>query len=294
MSAAYARPATIEEACELLARPGALPLLGGTDLMGQIDRGIVDPQLLVDMQGVGLDALSADGDGLVIGAGVTLAALAASELVAPYAAVVAAAAQAASPLLRNVGTVAGNLCQGTRCWYFRGHEWQCWLGGGDTCYAQLGDHRKHNLLPGDCISAHPSDLAPALAACGARAVVRSAAGVRELELLDLYRIPTEENRSLLTLEHGELISEVRLPRAPQASAFRRLGERRAFSFPLVCVAAAAADGAVAAVAGGVATIPVRIDPQAPLAELPGNPQTLWKRTVLATLTGRVLADIGIS
>ena len=102
-----------------------------------------------------------------IGATTTLAELAAHELLAPYAVVRAAAAAAASPLLRNVGTVGGNLCQGTRCWYFRGHEWNCWLGGGDTCYAQIGDHRKHNLQPGDCISAHPSDLAPALAACGA-------------------------------------------------------------------------------------------------------------------------------
>jgi len=295
MSAAgYARPATAEEAFELLSRPGAMPMLGGTDLMGQIDRGIVEPELLVDMQGLGLDTIAADGDGLAIGAGMTLAALAESALAAPYAALVEAAAQAASPLLRNVGTVGGNLCQGTRCWYFRGHEWHCWLGGGDTCYAQLGDHRKHNLVPGDCISAHPSDLAPPLAALGARVVVRSAAGTRELELLDLYRLPTEDNRSLVTLAPGEIVSEVRLPAPPQASAFRRLGERRAFSFPLVCVAAATRDGAVTAVAGGVANIPVRIDPAAPAEALPGNPQTMWKRTVLATLTSRALADIGSS
>ena len=294
MSAGYARPASAAEAYELLAKPGALPMFGGTDLMGQIDRAIVTPDLLVDMQAIGLDSLSADGDGLRIGAGVTLSELARSEVVAPYAAVATAASLAASPLLRNVGTVGGNLCQGTRCWYYRGEEWHCWLGGGDTCYAQLGDHRKHNLVPGDCISAHPSDLAPALAACGARVVVRSATGSRELELLDLYRIPTEDNRSLVTLAHGEIISEVRLPRPPQASAFRRLGERQAFSFALVCVAGAANDGAVTLVAGGVANVPVRIDPARPLAELPGNPQTMWKRTVLATLTARVLADIGPS
>lgn len=292
MSAGYARPGTLEEACELLGRPGALPLFGGTDLMGQIDRGIVEPELLVDMQAVGLDHVRVDADGLTIGAAVTLAALATSAEVRPYAALAGAASTAASPLLRNVGTLGGNLCQGTRCWYFRGYEWNCWLGGGDTCYAQLGEHRKHNLQPGDCISAHPSDLAPALAACGARVVVRSAEGSRELPLLDLYRIPTEENRSLLALARGEIISEVRLPPPPDASAFRRLGERRAFSFPLACVAAARRGEVVEMAAGGVANIPLRIDPLDPLAGLPGNPQTMWKRTVLATLAERVFADLG--
>ena len=292
MSVAYERPATLDEACELLARPGALPLFGGTDLMGQIDRGIVVPELLVDMRQVGLDTLEEAAGGLVIGAAVTLATIAASALTRPYAALATAASQAASPLLRNVGTVGGNLCQGTRCWYYRGEEWHCWLGGGDTCYAQIGDHRKHNLIAGDCISAHPSDLAPALGACGARVVVRSAGGVRELDLLELYRRPTEENRSLLSLAPGEIISEVRLPPPPAASAYLRLGERQAFSFPLVSVAGARQrDGELRLLAGGVANVPVRIDPGEPLADLPGNPQTMWKRTVLATLTERVLAAL---
>jgi CO/xanthine dehydrogenase FAD-binding subunit len=292
VSAAYARPQTVAEAVELLAQPGALPMLGGTDLLGQLDRGIVSPDLLVDMRGTGLDSLETDGEGLRIGAAVTLSTLADAELIAPYAALATAASLAASPALRNVGTLAGNLCQGTRCWYYRGLEWHCWLGGGDTCYAQLGDHRKHNLQPGDCISAHPSDLAPALAASGARVVVRSSAGERELALIDLYRIPTEADRSLLTLAHGEIVSEVRLPAPPQASVYERLGERQAFSFPLVALAAARRDGALSVVAGGVATIPVAIDPADPLAELPGNPQTMWKRTALATLTERAVAALG--
>jgi xanthine dehydrogenase YagS FAD-binding subunit len=171
---AYARPGTLEEAFQLLERDTAVPLGGGTDLAGQVDRGIREPALLVDLQALGLDAIEPHGDGLEIGATARLADVAASLLMAPYDAVVTAASVAASALLRNVGTVAGNLCQHTRCWYYRGVEWHCWLGGGDTCYAQIGDHRKHNLEPGDCISAHPSDLAPALGACGASVVVRSA------------------------------------------------------------------------------------------------------------------------
>jgi xanthine dehydrogenase YagS FAD-binding subunit len=291
MSAAYARPASVEEALDLLGGDGAAVLAGGTDLAGQIDRGIRTPALLVDLQDAGLGGIERDGDGIRVGATARLADVAASELVAPYAAVATAASLAASPLLRNQGTVGGNLCQHTRCWYYRGEEWTCWLGGGDTCYAQIGEHRKHNLEPGDCISAHPSDLAPALAACGAAVVLRSAGGERELPLLDLYRRPTEDNRSLVVVEPGELVAAVRLPEPPDASSYLRTGERQAFSFPLVAVAAARRGDEVTLVAAGVANIPRALDPADPLEGLPGNPQTGWKRTVLATLVERAVAQL---
>jgi CO/xanthine dehydrogenase FAD-binding subunit len=288
---AYARPSTLEEALELLGSEGAAPLGGGTDLAGQIDRGIREPVLLVDLQALGLDTIAPEADGIRIGATARLADVASSGLLAPYAAVVDAAAQAASPLLRQAGTVGGNLCQHTRCWYYRGAEWTCWLGGGETCYAQIGDHRKHNLEPGDCISAHPSDLAPALAACRATVVVRGPVGERELPLLELYRRPTAESRTLLTLTPGELVVAVRLPAQPDASAYLRAGERRAFSFPLVGVAAARHGQDVTLVAAGVANVPRTLDPADPLAGLPGNPQSAWKLTVLETLAARALAAL---
>ena len=287
----YARPQSPEEALSLLARDGAVAMGGATDLAGQLDRGIRTASLLVDLQAAGLGEIRAEGDGLVVGATVTLAELAESPAVAPYAAVATAAGEAASPLLRNVGTVAGNLCQHTRCWYYRGEEWHCWLGGGDTCYAQIGDHRKHNLQPGDCISAHPSDLAPALAASGASVLVRSLDGERELPLLELYRRPTEDNRSLLTLAPGELVAEVRLPAPPSASVYLRAGERQAFSFPLVGVAAARNGSGVRVVAAGVANIPHELDPTDMLADLPGNPQSAWKQKVLASLVARALERV---
>ena len=233
---------------------------GGTDLAGQVDRGIRTPTLLVDLRESGLAEIAEEDGGLRIGASVTLAGLAAEARLEPYEAVRAAASLAASPLLRNVGTVGGNLAQHTRCWYYRGEEWHCWLGGGDTCYAQIGDHRKHNLEPGDCISAHPSDLAPALAACGATVELRSRDGAREVPLLELYRHPTEDDRSLLALAPGELVTAVRLPGPPDASAYERVGERAAFSFPLVSVAAARRGDEVRVVASGVANVPRELDP----------------------------------
>ncbi len=290
-TSAYARPATLDDALGLLAQAGSAVLAGGTDLAGQIDRGISSPTLVVDLQDTGLGGIVADGTGIRIGATTTLAELGAAETVASYAAVATAALLAASPLLRNQGTVGGNLCQHTRCWYYRGEEWHCWLGGGDTCYAQIGDHRKHNLEEGDCISAHPSDLAPALAACGATVVIRSSSAEREVPLLDLYRRPTEENRSLVTLEVGEIVVAVRLPEPPDTSVYLRTGERQAFSFPLVSVAAARRGDQLTLVAAGVANIPRALDPADPLAGLPGHPQSAWKRTVLSTLVDRAVAAL---
>ena len=288
---AYARPASLDDALGLLGEDGAAALAGGTDLAGQVDRGIRTPALLVDLRDAGLASIEERDGGVRIGATATLADVAASPLVEPYAAVARAASLAASPLIRNVGTVGGNVCQHTRCWYYRGEEWHCWLGGGDTCYAQIGDHRKHNLEPGDCISAHPSDLAPALAACGAEVEIRSTDGAREIPLLELYRRPTDDNRSLLDLGPGELLVSVRLPGPPDASAYERLGERAAFSFPLVSVAAARRGDGVTMVAAGVANIPRALDPADPLSGLPGNPQSAWKRRALETLAGRALAAL---
>jgi xanthine dehydrogenase YagS FAD-binding subunit len=287
----YARPASLDEALALLDGDGAVPFGGATDLAGQVDRGIRAPSLLVDLREAGLTNIDEADGGIRIGGTVTLAELAASPLLESYAAVRVAASLAASPLLRNVGTVAGNLCQHTRCWYYRGEEWHCWLGGGETCYAQIGEHPKHGLEPGDCISAHPSDLAPALASCGATVELRSTAGARKLPLLELYRRPTADDRSLVVLDAGELVTAVRLPPPPDASAYERLGERAAFSFPLVSVAAARRGEDVRLVAAGVANTPRELDPSDPLAGLPGHPQSTWKRRALATLVDRAVAAL---
>ena len=113
-----------------------------------------------------------------------------------------------------------------------------------------------------------------------------------MPLLDLYRLPTGDNRSLVTLEQGELVVGVNLPAAPDASVYERLGERAAFSFPLVSVAAARRGAEIRLVAAGVANIPRELDPGDPLAGLPGNPQTAWKRRALETLVERATAALG--
>jgi xanthine dehydrogenase YagS FAD-binding subunit len=288
----YARPDSPEAAAALLEAGDARPMGGGTDLLPQLDRGIRPAGTVVDLRPLGLAGIETADGALRIGATTSVAELARDPRVADgYAALATAAAAVASPQLREMGTVAGNLCQQPRCWYFRHPDLECWLRGGTTCYAQIGDHRKHNLEPGDCISAHPSDLAPALAACDATVAVHGPDGERELPLLDLYRRPTEDNRSLLTLAPGELVTAVHLPAPPDRSVYLRTGERQAFSFPLVSVALARNEGRTRCVAAGIANVPRELDPGDPLADLPGNPQTGWKRTVLATLVERALAAV---
>src|SRR5205814_1195775 len=122
----------------------------------------------VDLRGAVPAGILAAGQGIRIGAATRIADIARDpDVGARFAVLAEAAAAVASPQLREMGTVAGNLCQAVRCWYFRHPDLTCWLRGGDTCYAQIGDHRKHGLEPGDCISVAPSDLAAGLLALDA-------------------------------------------------------------------------------------------------------------------------------
>jgi xanthine dehydrogenase YagS FAD-binding subunit len=286
----YARPGALSEAIELLAAGDALALAGGSDVVPLVRRGKRSPSTLVDVRRLLPVGIEPDGSGLRIGAGTTLAALAADRRVADgYAALRLAASAAASPQLRNVGTVGGNLAQAVRCWYYRHPDLTCWLNGGDTCYAQIGDHRKHGLEAGDCISVAPSDLAAPLGALGARVALRGPAGEREVALLDLYGRPDDARRTALQLEPGELIVSVQLPAPPDASHYERAGERAEWSFALVAVAAARRGSEQRLVAIGVTNEPRALDPADPLRGLDGLEQTGWKRRLLAALSERALA-----
>jgi xanthine dehydrogenase YagS FAD-binding subunit len=286
----YRRPASPDEAAELLGDGrSARPMGGGTDLLTQLDRGINVPEVVVDLRPLGLAGIEHGGDGTRIGALTSVADVARDEGIAErYAALHTAASAVAAPQLREMGTVGGNLCQQPRCWFFRHPDLTCWLGGGDTCYAQEGDHRKHGLEPGDCISVAPSDLAAALLALGA-SVATNRRGAFPLE--QLYARPTPERRATVLLEPGEFLTAVDVPAAPDASAYARAGERAAWSFALAGVAAARRGDEVRLAAIGVANVPRLLDPGDPLAGLPGLPMTGWKRRLLTNLAGQALAQV---
>lgn len=277
----YERPADAEQARELLREPGSRAMGGGTDLLTQLDRGIRPAERIVDLRSLGYDRIDERDGALHIGAAVRVAEVARSEAVAGrYTVLAEAASSVASPQLREMGTVGGNLCQQVRCWYFRHPDLTCWLRGGDTCYAQIGDHRKHGLEPGDCISVAPSDLAAALVALDAT-VTTDGRGPFPLE--ELYRRATTDDRATLALGAGEFVTGITVPRAPDASAYVRVGERAAWSFALAGVAAARFGDEVRMAAIGVANLPRLLDPADPLAGLPGLEMTGWKRTLLANL-----------
>jgi len=284
----YVRPADAGEASARL-RDGGRPMGGGTDLLTQLDRGILPADEVVDLRALGLSGIEHDGDGVRIGATTPVAELERDPGIGErFTGLRQAAAAVGSPQLREMGTIGGNLCQQVRCWYFRHPDLQCWLRGGETCYAQIGDHRKHGLEPGDCISVAPSDLAAALLALDAQVETTD----RRMPLAELYTKATAERRSTLTLEPGEFLTAVEVPRAPDASAYVIAGERAAWSFALVGVAAARFGDEVRMAAIGVSNLPRQLDPDDPAAGLPGLDMTRWKRRLLETLAADARAALG--
>ena len=201
-----------------------------------------------------------------------------------------AASAAASPQLREMGTVGGNLCQQVRCWYFRHPDLTCWLRGGDTCYAQVGDHRKHGLEPGDCISVAPSDLAAALLALDA--TVETSSRPQGIPLADLYRKASDENRSTAGAGAGRVRdrrSWCRAPRTRARTSGPASGTPGASRWP-------ASRPPVSATScgwrrSGYRNLPRLLDPADPLAGLPGLEQTAWKRRLLSGLAGEALSRV---
>lgn len=254
-------------AVTLLSEPGTEAVAGGTDLLGELKRRIRRPRRLVNLKAIaGLKGIRDAGD-LSIGALVTLGEIEHEPVVLErLPALAEAVASAATPQLRNMGTLAGNLCQRPRCWYYRSPLFHCWLKGGEKCFAVDGENRYHAILGGGiCHAVHPSDLAPALVALDAMVKIVGRAGDREIRLEDFYRIPTQDHRKTTVLEADELIAEIRVALPPMDSrgVYLKVMERRAWSFALVALAAhlrfeGGRIAAVRLVLGGVAPIPWRL------------------------------------
>jgi xanthine dehydrogenase YagS FAD-binding subunit len=272
------QPSSLEE---VAGGNGSLLLAGGTELVPLLRDGLVQGDTLVDIRGVVPRGIQ----GTTIGAGTMLAELEVDPDVPE--ALREACRLAASPQLRSMGTIGGNLLQATRCWYWR-LQYPCFLHGGDVCHARQGEHREHAIFGNErCASAHPSDPAAALLALGTRLRTDR----RELALAELYRLPTEDDRSTTTLEPGELILELEVPR-PEASTYLKAMDRARWAFPLVGVAAARfADGVRLALAG-VAPIPWALDSPAALESATPLPGTAYKVELARPLIRRALEAVG--
>jgi xanthine dehydrogenase YagS FAD-binding subunit len=263
------RPESVRDAVSSLGN-GAVALGGGTELIPLLRDRIIAAEMLVELR----RAVPKGIDGTTIGAGTTLGELEANAEIPE--ALREACRLSASPQLRAVGTIGGNLLQATRCWYWR-LKFPCRLHGGDRCHAREGEHREHAIFANDfCASAHPSDPAAALLALGA--TVRT--DRRELPLAELYRLPTEDDRSTTTLAPDELIVELDVPR-PDASVYLKAMDRQRWSFAIVGVGAARIGDDVRFGLAGVAPIPwAQHDGATPL------PGTAYKTKILGALVKR--------
>jgi xanthine dehydrogenase YagS FAD-binding subunit len=275
------RPSSLEDAVRALGN-GSRALAGGTELVPLLRDGHVDADSLVHL----IDVLprGVSNSGRTIGAGTTLAEL---EIDPEIPNVLREACRlAASPQLRNMSTIGGNLLQATRCWYWR-LKFPCWLRGGDVCHAKLGAHREHAIFGNEhCASAHPSDIAAALLALGGR--IRT--DRRELMVADLYRLPTDENRETTTLSPDELIVELELE-SPQRSTYLKAMDRKRWAFALVGVAAARFDDGLRLALAGVAPIPWVLPEPGALETATPLPGTAYKVELARALIRRATDQV---
>jgi xanthine dehydrogenase YagS FAD-binding subunit len=259
---------------------GGVFLHGGTEVVPLLRDGLLEAETLVDVRGVVPRGVH-DG---VVGAGTTLGELEVEPSIPD--ALREACRLAASPQLRNMGSLGGNLLQATRCWYWR-LDYPCRLHGGDRCHAREGEHREHAILANDfCASAHPSDVAAALVALGARLRTNR----RELAVEELYRLPDEGDRRTTTLEDGELLLEVEL-QPVEASVYLKAMDRKRWSFPQVGVAAARAGGETRIALAGVALVPWLLEGIDALDAATPLPRTEWKLPLARALVRRALAQL---
>jgi xanthine dehydrogenase YagS FAD-binding subunit len=260
---------------------GGVALAGGTELVPLLNDGIVQAETLVELEAIVPRGI----DGERIGAGTTLAELETDPTVPE--ALREACRLAASPQLRAMGTIGGNLLQSTRCWYWR-LQYPCWLHGGDRCHARTGQHREHAIFGNSrCASAHPSDPAAALLALSATVVTDR----RRFAIADLYRLPTDDDRSTTALEPGEVIMELEVGR-PAASTYLKAMDRRRWSFPLVGVAAARVGADVRIALSGVAPIPWALDGEHALDRATPLAGTAYKVELAHALVRRAVAAVG--
>lgn len=265
--------------------PGSAKILaGGTDLLTLMKAGITQPQQLISIRRArSLRYLRFDDDGtLRLGALATLANLEHDPQVAERLPILRDAVRdAATPQLRAMATVAGNLLQNVRCWYYRG-EYQCWLKGGENCFARGGENKYHAIYDlSPCVATHPSDLAPALVALDAQVRIEGN-NARVVPVAEFLAPPTPERRSDHTLGPGEVISEITIPPQPAGShgVYLKTMDRHAWSFALSSAAAQATvtDGRfsqVRLVLGGVANVPWRArDAEAALTGTEATPEAI--------------------
>ena len=268
---------SVREAVELLKKfrqdkKSAAVVAGGSEYLQLMKDRVVSPHYLLNLKTIpGLSYIKEDRSGFRIGALATLTEIEESNIVQEKLLFLSqAAGEAASPQLRNAGTIGGNICQRPFCWYFGSANFTCLRKGGEICYAVGGDSRYHAILgAGPSYIVHPSDLAPALVALGARIKIAGPSGEKTIPLEKFFVLPQVDYRRENILAPDEIVTEFQIPhpKAGSKGFFHKVRERQAWDHAIVSVATVvqASGGTVRearVVLGGVAPVPWR----APKAE----------------------------
>lgn len=267
--------ATVQDAVGLLNKfgPKAKIVSGGTDLVSGImkdwiqGKGMPLPEKLVDVTTIPeMVGIKIAGGSATIGAATTLSSIAESADIAKNWPVLAdALLSIASPDIRNLGTLGGNINQRPRCWFFRGENFSCYKKGGDFCFAVTGDNRYNCIIGGElCYIVHPSDAATALMALNASAAIAGPGGQRSVSFDTYFTGPREDVLRENVLKPDELMVNVTIPQLPAntKTAWAKLKFRQVYDFALVSVAVVVTqengvwkDGRI--VLGGVSPVPYR-------------------------------------
>ncbi len=239
----YIQPKSLKEASDFLINsPGAIPYAGGTDALDLIKHEVLDPKNVVNLKLItGLDKIKyTSGKGLVIGSLVRITEIAEhKEISEKYPIITQAAKEIASPQLRNMGTLGGNICQRPRCWYYR-EDFDCIRKGGDICHAFDGKNKFHCVIGGGpCFIVHPSDMAVALLALDASVTIFSGKSERVVPISEFFILPEDDYLKENILEPGEIVKEIFVPELPSntVSGYVKFKERAVWDFAVVSVGA---------------------------------------------------------
>lgn len=291
---------SVQEAVKLLAAQNARALAGGTDLLGIMKEDLLPTDRVVNLKTIpGLDAIKEEAGELRIGALARLADIAASALVVQKAPALAqAAGLVASPQIRTMGTLGGNLAQKVRCWYYRDPDrTDCYKRGGSFCYAVFGASDLHAIFDGAaCFAVQPSDTSVALSALGASLVIAGPQGQHVVGIDSFFTGPDVDYLRETTLKQDELIVEVRIPASAvgQKSVFLKAAPRKSIDFARGSVAALVIGSPVQSVRislGAVAPTPKRAtDAEAFLAGKKLQADVIAKAAELSTNGAKPLAS----
>lgn len=240
----YVNPTDVADTVAALTAAGkqGKVIAGGIDLLGELKDYIETPTTLVNLKNVaGLNQIAVNAKGITIGALVTLTEITQNPVIQKeYTALAEAAHSVATPQIRNVGTLGGNLCQRPRCWYYRDEAVVCLKKGGTKCYAVEGENQYHAILGGGpSYIIHPSDCAPALVALGATIEIAGAKGKRTVPAEKFFILPTDNVYKETVLAPGEIVTSVTIPTpaAGTRSTYVKVRHKESYDWALTGAAA---------------------------------------------------------